>query len=432
MAERPERAQVTVGPAGRLLDDGGGNPFIDHREQLDVYRHARAAGMADADYVALVADADARVADVDGRGFVATPLVEADLGPSWVDAGPVVAKVETANVSGSHKARHLFGLLLRLLIDEASDPGRRRRDLAIASCGNAALGAAVVARSAGRRLRVFVPVEADAVVVDRLDELGAEVTVSNRVAGEAGDPCLRDLHHAISVGATAFTVQGPLAPDVIDGGRTLGLELAQQLRRSGLAPERIYLQIGGGALATAMLDGLARSTVGPRSLPRLHPVQARSAHPYVAAWLAVAAALAAEHGRRPGADPRAAADAVAPLVGELALPEALDHHADLVEPWPGTPISVASGILDDVTYDWRGVMTHQLRTGGWPILVDEEVFVAAAELASGIATPAPDETGAAGLAGLLQQVLDRRSLASSPEEADGGTAVVVLTGARRG
>ena len=91
---------------------------------------------------------------VAGTGFRATPLVDLTGGPSVPTAlagwGPVVAKVETANVSGSHKARHLFGLLLRLLVDEAAAEGgaaaaRDARPLAIASCGNAALGAAVVA-----------------------------------------------------------------------------------------------------------------------------------------------------------------------------------------------------------------------------------------------------------------------------------------------
>ena len=43
-----------------------------------------------------------------------------------------------------------------------------RAPLAIASCGNAALAAAVVARAADRRLRVFIPPDADPAVVARL------------------------------------------------------------------------------------------------------------------------------------------------------------------------------------------------------------------------------------------------------------------------
>ena len=60
-------------------------------------------------------------------------------------------KDETGNVSGSHKGRHLMGVLIQLAVIERlglARPGRRR-DLAIASCGNAALAAAVVAGAGG-------------------------------------------------------------------------------------------------------------------------------------------------------------------------------------------------------------------------------------------------------------------------------------------
>ncbi len=64
------------------------------------------------------------------------------------------------------------------------DPSRRR-DLAIASCGNAALAAAVVAAAGGRSLHVFVPVDADTAVLARLEELGARLTVCPRVEGKS-------------------------------------------------------------------------------------------------------------------------------------------------------------------------------------------------------------------------------------------------------
>jgi hypothetical protein len=65
-------------------------------------------------------------------------------------------KDETGNVAGSHKARHLMGILLYLAVVEGG-PGRAapsgaQAPLAIASCGNAALGAAVLARAAARRI----------------------------------------------------------------------------------------------------------------------------------------------------------------------------------------------------------------------------------------------------------------------------------------
>ena len=89
---------------------------------------------------------------------------------------------------GSHKARHLFGVMLFLRVLEAAGlpagTGLRRHKLAIASCGNAALAAAVVARAADWALDVFIPPDADAVVRARLGELGAGITICERRLGE--------------------------------------------------------------------------------------------------------------------------------------------------------------------------------------------------------------------------------------------------------
>lgn len=404
------------------------NPFVVHRRHLDLYRRARSGGLSDQAFVELVSAADQKVAEVGGVGFRITPLVdltEALAGdparPAGLDLGPVVAKVETANVAGSHKARHLFGLLLQLLIDDAPPT-----PLAIASCGNAALGAAVVAASAGRPLIVLVPVNADPEVVRRLHVLGAEVRPCPRQPGQTGDPCLNGLEAAMAAGARPFTVQGPLCPGVIDGARTIGLELADQLDQRQLVATALFVQVGGGALATAVMDGLARAWPD-RPLPRLHPVQARSAHPYVAGWQRIAPALLARLGHDDPVDDRARAELLASL--HLRLPDDLEAVAALMTPWPGTPHSVASGILDDLTYDWLTLMAHQIRTGGWPQLVDEATFELAAQLAAHAIDPAPppDATGAAGLAGLIEAARAGTLGARDP----GQTAVVLVTGVDR-
>jgi threonine synthase len=137
------------------------NPFIRYRTLLHSYHLALQRGLGDAGYVELVERLDKEVAAVDGHGFVETPFGRADelSGRLGFGSGGAWVKDETGNVSGSHKARHLFGLLLHLGVIEGTDnsPGAGARDLAIASCGNAALAAAVVARAGGLRLRVFVP-----------------------------------------------------------------------------------------------------------------------------------------------------------------------------------------------------------------------------------------------------------------------------------
>ena len=115
--------------------------------------------------MALVEELDDAVAAVDGRGFRRTPLRAVRRLSTRPSVARVWVKDETGNVSGSHKGRHLFGLMILLRVVERLGligPAEAAAPLAIASCGNAALAAAVVAAAAaGRRLEVFVPVDAD-------------------------------------------------------------------------------------------------------------------------------------------------------------------------------------------------------------------------------------------------------------------------------
>ena len=77
-------------------------------------------------------------------------------------------KDETGNVSiAQGQAPHGLGDYLQV-VEASQGADAQPRDLAIASCGNAALGAAVIAKAAGRRLLVFVPEWADAFVIGRL------------------------------------------------------------------------------------------------------------------------------------------------------------------------------------------------------------------------------------------------------------------------
>jgi threonine synthase len=159
-----------------------GNPFVRYRTTLDSYRAASARGWSDADFVALVERLDAAVASVEGNGFAMTPLrKEPGLARAvGLAGGRLWVKDDTGNVSGSHKGRHLFGLMLHHAVTPSTDD----RELAIASCGNAALAAAIVARAVDRPLRVFIPVDAAPSVVKRLTELGATTVECQRVPGD--------------------------------------------------------------------------------------------------------------------------------------------------------------------------------------------------------------------------------------------------------
>lgn len=389
------------------------NPFVRFRTLLHSYHLARAGGLSDGDYVGLVEGLDRAVAEVDGHGFTVTPFARQDalsqrLG--LVAPGGVWVKDETGNVSGSHKGRHLMGLLIHLEVVARLGLARGNGGappLAIASCGNAALAAAVVARAAERPLRVFIPTSADPVVVDRLLGLGADLTVSPRQDGTAGDPTYRDLRRAVSGGALPFTCQGNYNGLTIEGGKTLGYELIAQVREAGGRLDRLFVQVGGGALASAMVQAIedgGRLGALERT-PRIHTVQTEGAYPLRRAFIGVRERMQA------GAS------------AEEALRYAITHRSAFMWPWEQEPRSIASGILDDETYDWAAVVRGMMETGGSPLIVSEATLADANAVAREATAINVDPTGSAGLAGLMH--LQRGGL-------DAGERVAVLfTGVQR-
>ncbi len=387
------------------------NPFIAYRRLFHAWHAALAAGWSDADYVAMVERLDAAVAAVDGHGFSVTPFarngpLSAALGLS--DAGGAWVKDETGNVSGSHKARHLFGTLLELGGRGGGATGSA--PLAIASCGNAALAAAVVARAADRRLLVFIPTDADAAVVARLRSLGAELTVCDREPGVAGDPTYLRLLDAIDARGRAIHLPGQ--PQRLRGrGRRNPWPRAGGAvgRADGPARiDRVVIQVGGGALASSVIAGFANAGMAGIAVdrPRFDTVQTRGAFPLARAYERVAARVSSGE----------------PIDAALAF--AARHRADFMWPWEETPHSVAHGILDDETYDWRAVVAGMLSSGGTPLVVDEATLHAANDLARSSTGIDVDHTGSSGLAGLLHLA---RSGALKPDE----NVVVLLSGITR-
>ena len=74
-------------------------------------------------------------------------------------------------------------------------------------------------------------------------------------------------------------------------------------------------------------------------------------------------------------------------------------------PWDD-PHSVATGILDDITYDWVPLLERTRATGGWPVVAPESLIVEAHRLAREHTAIAVSPTGSAGLAGLLTEPPD--------------------------
>jgi threonine synthase len=391
------------------------NPFLRYRTLMHSHRVAAARGLPDAGYRDLVASLDAAVAAVDGHGFRATPFGrsrELSQALAFSASGGVWVKDETSNVSGSHKGRHLMGVLVHLAVMERCgllDPASRR-ELAIASCGNAALAAAVLARAGGWRLTVYVPPGADAGVLRQLGDLSAKVVVCPRAPGVPGDPAYLRLRQELDThGALPFTIQGPENGLAIEGGQTLGYELVTNL--AGRPLDHLIVQVGGGALASACVQALheAADLGALARLPRIHTVQTTGAHPLEQAYARVRALLP---------------DDPAPSAIHRAMVEAARHRPAFMRPWPAEPSSVASGILDDQTYDWRAVVAGMLLTGGRPLVVDENTLVEAHRLAVAETRIPVDPTGSSGLAGLVQM---RRS----GQIGDHDRVAVLFTGRQR-
>jgi len=392
-------------------DNDHPNPYVRYRNLFHAYHLGRSYGMSDEDHVHLVQQLNKAIAAVDGHGFAETPLSPSDalseaLGCSvWV-------KDETGNVSGSHKARHLMGLMIHLLVSEQTGLApTENRELAIASCGNAALAAAVVARAAGHPMRVFVPTWADPAVIGRLGELEATIEVCERIEGLAGDPTYQALRRAVDNGAVPFTCQGPDNGLTIEGGQTLGYELVTQIAREGRSFDRLMIQVGGGALASSCVRAFEDAALlgALEHPPRLHAVQTAGAHPLERAYERVLLHLG----------PDATGERIVDAMGW-----ARSHRSEVMWPWEEEPTSVAEGILDDETYDWAAVVSGMLATEGGPVLVSEDRLREANDLARSATRIDVSHTGSAGLAGLLE-------LAAAgtirPDERVG----VIFTGVRR-
>lgn len=400
--ERGDRHHVLI-----LQDDGGvfvsdeqeDNPFVRYRAQMAWWAFGRSRGLDDAELVGLVNDLDEWVEAVDGSGFTTTPLARADelsAALDFVSHGGIWVKNEIESVAGSQKARHLFSILLHLFVAERLRlvPWSYEEDrppLAIASCGNAAIAAATLARAVEWPIDVFIPEWAGGSVVDTLFELGARVNRCRRSETDPpGDPTLFGFRRAVAGGAIPFSVQGPENSLCLDGGRTIGWEMAEQLRGVGVqALDAVFVQVGGGAFAASVSRGLLEAGVPAP----LYAVQTAGCAPLARAWSSA----------RSEDDPAV-------------------RWSSHMWPWETEPRSLADGILDDETYDWVADVEQLRRTAGRVVVVDEEHVRAAAVLGPELTGIDASPTGTAGLAGVL----------STRQQFDAGARIaVIFSGVRR-
>jgi threonine dehydratase len=389
-------------PIHPLRGTGDPNPYRAFRSSLAWDAFAAAHGLSETERDIFIRDIDSRIATVAGTGFRTTPYGRNDpisdaLG--FTSAGGVWVKDETDNVAGSHKARHLFTELLHLLVAEqvgatSWQTSSSRPPLAIASCGNAALAAATLARSVDWPLRVFVPVKADDVLIAMLADLDAHIVTCPRLDTDPpGDPCVHRFRDEIAHGAIPFGVQGPENAWCLDGGRTIGWEIADAEEQVDRPPlDRFFIQSGGGAFAACAAAGLFAGGIRPQ----LHAVQAQGCAPLARAW---------NNAKSTGGTRNAGS-----------------RWSQCMWPWESVPFSLADGILDDETYDWIAVCNAMADSAGSPVVASEQHIIEAYALAHRATTIDVSPTGTAGLAGVL---------AIRHEIADDERVAVVFSGIRR-
>ncbi|CAB5030040.1 unannotated protein [freshwater metagenome] len=361
------------------------NPFVRFQELLAWDAFAAQHGTSFGERREFIERLDVQVAGVAGVGFRRTPFARhAELSRvlGFEGTGGLWVKDETHNVAGSQKARHLFTELLHLVFAEEKGLapwGANRPELAIASCGNAAIAAATLAASVQWPLRVFVPESVDAVVLETLHSLGAHIEVCMRQPTDpAGDPCVLRFQEYVSRGSLPFGVQGTENAWCLDGGRMIGLEMLEQFPNTQQL-QRIFVQVGGGAFASGIGDALRIAEVQGT---HLHAVQTQGCSPLARAW---------SRAEQTGGTLNAGA-----------------RWSECMWPWEEVPTSLADGILDDETYDWISICDAMTRTGGFPVVSPESDVVAAYELAQKSSGINVSPTGSAGLAGLMTYIAQNK------------------------
>ncbi|HEU5262257.1 MAG TPA: threonine synthase [Gemmatimonadales bacterium] len=225
-------------------------------------------------------------------------------------------KEEGTNPTGSFKARGLSAAVTR-----AVRAGARR--FVVPTAGNAGIALAAYAARAGVAARVYAPVSTPPTILAQIRGFGADLQL---VEGHIGD-CGR-VARAYAAETNAVDMSTLREPYRIEGKKTLGLELAEQL--GWTLPDVIVYPTGGGTGLIGMWKAFgelvdAGWVRGP--LPRLYSVQSTGCAPVVRAFAAGADACT------PWPEPETIASGLrvpAPLGDRLMLRALRESHGGAV------------------------------------------------------------------------------------------------------
>ena len=300
-----------------------------------------------------------------------TPLLRVDRLAAMHGFARLWVKEEGMNPTGSFKARGLSAAVTR-----AAAAGATR--FVVPTAGNAGIALAAYAARAGVRARVYAPETTPATILAQIRSFGAELLLLDGHIGDCGKAARQ-----FAAESGAVDVSTLREPFRIEGKKTLGLELAEQL--AWTLPDAIVYPTGGGTGLIGMWKAfheLAAAGWVRGGGPRFYAVQSSGCAPVVQAFVA---------------------------------------GADRCTTWPD-PRTVAAGLRVPGPFGDRLMLRALRESGGGAVSVPDEALSAAArELQTVEGIDAAPEGGAA-WAGALEL---KRTGAIRPEE----RVVVFNTGA---
>jgi threonine synthase len=210
-------------------------------------------------------------------GEGATPLLDAPRLARDVGVRRLLIKDEALNPTASFKARGMSAAVTRAL-------GHGVPGLVVPTAGNAGAAMAAYAAAAGLPARVFAPASTPASILATIEALGATLVT---VAGHIGDA--GRLARAFAAESGYFDVSTLREPYRIEGKKTMGLEIAEQL--GWRLPDAVVYPTGGGTGLIGMWKVFAEMAEwgwldrGERK-PRMIVAQAEGCAPMVRAFAA--------------------------------------------------------------------------------------------------------------------------------------------------
>ena len=305
-----------------------------------------------------------------------TPLIHAKRLGEKLGIGNLYLKDETRNPTASFKDR-----AMAVGIAKAVELGKK--DVAIASSGNAAASLAAYSAAAGIRCHAFVPDDAAIGKIAQLMLYGAAI-LRCRQEKEGEDATVQAMLEAVEEsGYYPCPSFGPFNPYQVEGPKTISFELHEQHEWAEI--DWIFVPTGSGCLLTGVWKGLQdlRGVGLVRSYPRLVSVQPK---------------------------------------GNQALTKAVNMHLRFDQIVPEAyPKSVASGLLDPFPWDGDSALTGVEKTRGAGVSVDDPAIVQAVKDLAACEGVFAEPSGAAGVAGLTK-------LLEEGVVEKGDTSVVLVTG----